>query len=187
MQEIEQGLLTRAAQGDMQAFEELYKATSGFVYNVAYRVVENKEDAQEVAQEVYLTVYHKLKEFRFESSFKTWVYRITVNQAINMVKKESKTRDKTQTFDEAIDPPAVEGDIVAQVEKEHQEKIIEELLGALNPDQRACVILRNIEGLSYEEIAEALKLNINTVRTRLKRAREKMLALKRQVVYGQLQ
>ena len=83
----------------MQAFEEVYKASSSFVYNVALRVVNNTEDAREVTQEVFLIIYNKLKSFRFESSFKTWVYRITANYAINFAKKASRT--KTVAFDEA--------------------------------------------------------------------------------------
>ena len=187
MEEMTQELLTKAAAGDLKTFEAIYRETSGFVYNVALRVVGNKEDAQEIVQEVFLTVHHKLKDFRFESSFKTWVYRITTNQAINMAKKVSRTSDKTTNYDEQVAPQAVGADVETKIEKEHNEKLVEELLSAINPDQRACVVLRNIEGLSYEEIAMTLKININTVRTRLNRAREKLLSLKKQVGYGQLQ
>jgi RNA polymerase sigma-70 factor (ECF subfamily) len=186
MQDITHETLTKAAQGDLKAFETIYREASSFVYNVAFRVVGNKENTEEVVQEVFLTVYHKLKEFRFESSFKTWIYRVTVNQAINMAKKAAKTRDKMMTYDEQIHPVPVKADVEANIEKEHKEELIEELLNAINPDQRACVVLRNIEGLSYEEISKTLKININTVRTRLKRAREKMLSLKKQVGYVQL-
>jgi RNA polymerase sigma-70 factor (ECF subfamily) len=186
MQDITEDTLTKAAEGDLKAFETIYRAASSFVYNVSFRVVGNKEDAEEVVQEVFLTVHHKLKEFRFESSFKTWVYRITVNSSINMAKKMSRTRNNTVTFDEAINPPAVAADVEARIDKEHNSKIIEDMLSVLNPDQKACVVLRNIEGLSYEEIAESLQININTVRTRLKRAREKILATKKQVDYAQL-
>ena len=187
MHDIAEDVLIQAAQGDLQAFETVYKTTSSFVYNVAYRVIGNKEDAQEVTQEVFLTIHHKLKDFRFESSFKTWVYRITVNQAINMSKKNANIRNKTVTFDENINPPSVDADVRVQMEKEHNDQLIEGLLNAINPDQRACVVLRNIEGLRYEEIAETLKININTVRTRLKRAREKMLSLKKAGgMYGQV-
>ena len=72
------------------------------------------------------------------------------------------------------------------IEKEQQEKVISTLLKALNPDQRACVVLRSIEGLSYQEIAESLNININTVRSRLKRARETLLALRKEMVQNEL-
>jgi RNA polymerase sigma factor (sigma-70 family) len=140
-------------------------------------VVNNREDAMEVAQEVFLTVHHKLKEFRFESSFKTWVYRITANTAINFAKKHSRV--KTVHFEESFGDVAVENDVHAQIDREHSNTVVENLLAELNPDQRACVVLRNIQGLSYEEVARALNININTVRSRLKRAREKLLSIKK--------
>jgi len=180
MEEMDRDILTRASQGDMQAFEEVYKATSSFVYNVAYRVVNNREDALEVSQDVFMSLYHKLKSFRFESSFKTWVYRITANSAINYAKKHA--RNKALPYEEAFGEGAVDSDVHAKMEQEQQEELVKNLLSELNPDQRACVVLRNIQGLSYEEIAASLNININTVRSRLKRAREKLLSL-RKVVY----
>ena len=178
MDQISEDVLVRASQGDVQAFEEVYKASSSFVYNVALRVVNNTEDAREVTQEVFLIIYNKLKSFRFESSFKTWVYRITANYAINFAKKASRT--KTVAFDEAwgegVSPTPSE--VQAHMDQDYQSRLVEHLLGEISPDQRACVVLRNIEGLSYQEIAQALKININTVRSRLKRAREKLLSLK---------
>ncbi len=90
MEDIAKDILIRASQGDIRAFEDLYKASSSFVYNVAYRIVNNREDALEVAQEVFMLIHDKLKGFRFESSFKTWAYRITANTAINFAKKNSQ-------------------------------------------------------------------------------------------------
>jgi len=96
----------------------------------------------------------------------------------------SKTRNNTTAFDEQIDPPLVKAEVEAKIDQDHREKVVEDLLNELNPDQRACVVLRNIEGLSYEQIAQTLQININTVRTRLKRARERLLSLKKQVNYA---
>ncbi len=181
MEDIAKDILIRASQGDIQAFEDVYKASSSFVYNVAYRVVNNREDASEVAQEVFMIIHHKLKEFRFESSFKTWVYRITANSAINFAKKVSRT--KTVPFEEAFGEGAVLNEARTQMDQEYQHQLVEKLLAELNPDQRACVVLRDIQGLSYEEIAQALNININTVRSRLKRSREKLLSVRRLVNY----
>jgi RNA polymerase sigma-70 factor (ECF subfamily) len=185
MEEIAKDILIRASQGDIQAFENVYKASSSFVYNVALRVVNNREDALEVAQEVFMIIYHKLKGFRFESSFKTWVYRITANSAINFAKKSS--RIKTVPYEDSFACHATgggEGAVLSEaqtrMDQEHQSQLVENLLAELNCDQRACVVLRDIQGLSYEEIARALNININTVRSRLKRSREKLLSLKKQ-------
>jgi RNA polymerase sigma-70 factor (ECF subfamily) len=176
MEDTPKDILIRASQGDIQAFEEVYKASSSFVYNVAYRVVNDREDALEVAQEVFMIIHDKLKDFRFESSFKTWVYRITANYAINYAKKNS--RAKTVPFEESFGEGAVLNEAQAHMDQEHQSQLVEKLLSELNPDQRACVVLRDIQGLSYEEIAQSLNININTVRSRLKRSREKLLSLR---------
>lgn len=176
MEDISEDILVRASQGDLRAFEDVYKASSSFVYNVALRIVHNREDAREVAQEVFIIIYNKLKSFRFESSFKTWAYRITANCAINFAKKSSRT--KTVPYEEALGASAVGSEAKAHMDQEHQSYLVGNLLGAINPDQRACVVLRNIEGLSYQEIARVLNINVNTVRSRLKRAREKLLALR---------
>ena len=181
MEEIAKDILLRASQGDLQAFEGVYKASSSFVYNVAFRIVNNREDALEVAQEVFMTIYHKLKGFRFESSFKTWVYRITANSAINFAKKSSRL--KTVPYEDDLGEGEVLNEVHAQMDQEHQSQLVENLLAELNCDQRACMVLRDIQGLSYEEIAQALNININTVRSRLKRSREKLLSLKKLVEY----
>ena len=101
MQDISEDIIKKASAGDLKSFETLYQATAGFVYNVAWRIVNNKEDAEEVTQEVYIIMHRKLKSFRFESSLRTWIYRITTNQAINLAKKGSRMRNKTIEYDEA--------------------------------------------------------------------------------------
>lgn len=176
MQGISDDILIRASEGDMDAFEEIYRATSGCVYNAAFRIVNNREDAEEITQEVFLTIYQKLKGFRFQSSFKTWVYRITVNSAINYSKKRAREKAKAAEYDNGPWPGSASDEMERKIDAEHREKTIASMLDVLNPDQRACIVLRNIEGLSYREIAESLRININTVRSRLKRARETLLA-----------
>lgn len=186
MQEITDDLLKSAINGDMASFKKLYEAAGGFVYNVALRVVGRHQDAEEVAQEVFLTVHQKLKEFRFQSSFKTWVYRITVNQAINFAKKHSRPMNQTMEYDENINAVVVPSETRQKMDQEARERLAQKLLENLNPDQRACIVLRNLEGLSYQEIAESLGININTVRTRLKRAREALMALGKEVIQHEM-
>ncbi len=186
MQDIPDDIIIQAAQGDLPSFEVIYKAMAGFVYNVSLRMTHNTEDAQEVTQEVFLILYRKLKNFRAESSLKTWVYRIAVNYAINFTRKNARARNKMSEYHHSLTGVIVEGEAQKQIEKEHQKQCVDEILSVLNPHQRACMVLRNIEGLSYEQIAETLKITINTVRSRLKRAREKILAQKKQTDYANL-
>ncbi len=187
MQDISREILIKATEGDLESFEVIYRETASFVYNVAFRIVNNKHDAEEVTQEVFLNIYNNLKNFRFQSSFKTWVYRIAVNSAINHCRKMSRQEDRRKEYGENLNhlgktfnEPEIENS------NECREEIINSLLKILSPDQRACIVLRNIEGLSYQEIADTLRININTVRTRLKRAREKLLTLRKGVTENEL-
>ncbi len=185
MQDISTEIVAKAARGDLEAFEVIYRGTAGFVYNVAYRVLYNRQDAEEITQEVFLKVYHKIKDFRFQSSFKTWVYRIAVNCAINYAKRNARERDKRNEYYENTDPwQFISKPAVGTAESK---EAVETFLKMLNPDQRACIVLRNIEGLSYQQIADTLNININTVRTRIKRAREKLLAMRKGVTENEVQ
>ncbi len=186
MKALSKEILVRAAGGDVSSFESIYKTYSGFVYNVAIRMTSNQHNAEEITQEVFLTIYRKLKSFSFESSFKTWVYRITVNGSINYLKKISAERHKINQSKMELKQSEGPDQIGKMMNQEYQEKVISSMLASLNPDQRICIILRNLEGLSYEEIAKTLKININTVRSRLKRAREALLALKKEGDRGEL-
>ena len=185
MNNISEDTITKALNGSVESFESIYEEYSIFVYNVAFRVVNNMEEAQEVTQEVFLIVYRKLKSFKFKSSFKTWIYRIAVNLAINHAKKKAKEQNRTVGYNDDDFSKTIDS-FDDGIEREQQEKTISALLESLNPDQRACVVLRNQEGLSYQEIAESLNININTVRSRLKRAREKLLSLRNEIIENEL-
>jgi len=173
VQEIAQDILERSAAGDLAAFECLYRASSGLVYNVAFRIVDSHQDAEEVTQDVFVNVYKNLSKFEFRSSFKTWIYRITINAALNRSKKMIKEKKRTAVLsDYQIDSVSFKEQKAN--DSKPDDELVHRLLSSLNPDQKACVVLRNIEGLSYEEVSRSLNININTVRSRLKRAREKM-------------
>jgi RNA polymerase sigma-70 factor, ECF subfamily len=179
MIEIPRELIIKVAQGDQDSFAAMYRSLSGMVYNVALRMLGNTEDAKEVTQDVFLAIHGKIKDFRFESSLSTWAYRITVNLCINFLRRHAPDRTRRVEYDESALHGSVQGDIKERIDREHSDAVIEEMLRAINPQQRACVVLRGIEGLSYQQIAEVMKININTVRTRLRRAREKMLRLRK--------
>ena len=185
MLEISEEVINKASQGDEAAFEMIYRKYCGFVYNVAFRIVHTADDAQETTQEVFILLYRKLRGFRFQSSLKTWIYRVTINTAINMSKKRAKERENKVEYNDQIGP-TVSAQIHDEIDREHYENFVRALLNCLTPDQRACIVLRNIEGLSYQEMAEVLKININTVRSRLKRARQVMMNLRKEVIDDEL-
>ncbi|MBN1526585.1 MAG: RNA polymerase sigma factor [Candidatus Omnitrophica bacterium] len=176
MADISKDLIAKAAQGDMGAFEEIYKATSGFVYNVALRITNDRSDADEATQDTFVKVHRNLKGFGFRSSFKTWVYRIAANTALNHIRRVAKHVSGRATYDPAVHDRPAAPDVTGAIDRQDARHLLEAMLGTLDPDQRACLVLREIQGLDYQAIADTLKININTVRSRLKRAREKLLA-----------
>lgn len=175
MDNIAADVLERASRGDMDAFEQVYKATSSFVYNVASRITRNSADAEEVTQDVFMKIYKNLKSFRFRCAFKTWVYRITVNTAINRYRKskrEEKGRVDSDFIIESLPDSRLPTEGVIQSDNETR---LNALLDILSHEHKTCLILREIEGLSYQEISDTLKIPVNTVRSRLKRARQALL------------
>jgi RNA polymerase sigma-70 factor, ECF subfamily len=175
MHDISKDIVLQAARGDINAFEKIYTAMNSFVFNVAFRIAGNKEDAKEITQDVFIKMHRKLSSFMFRSSFKTWVYRITTNTAINAVNRVRKKADATISCDDDIKlkNQAVGSDLAITENSSCQ--TLERLLYGMDINQRACIVLRSIEGLSYKQISESLNVNINTVRTRIKRAREYMM------------
>ena len=175
MPELGLDVIRRAQENDIPAFEEIYRHYAGMVYRVALRMVCRVEDAEEVTQEVFVAVHRHLKTFAGNAQLKTWIYRIAVNCSLNALKK--RKRNPEVSWDEGFDPEDPRQGVREAVEKEEGEAKISSLLEGLNADQKMCLVLRAQEGLSYDEIARALNININTVRSRLKRAREALMAL----------
>jgi RNA polymerase sigma-70 factor (ECF subfamily) len=171
MTEPDPSVIRRAQESDIAAFEKIYRNYAGMVYRLALRMTGRVEDAEEVTQDVFLSVHRHLRNFAGNSSLKTWVYRIAVNSSLNALKKAGRKRPEV-ALEEGFDHQDARHDVQEAIEKEAKEHQINELLEHLNADQKACLLLRAQEGLSYEEIARTLNVNVNTVRTRLKRARE---------------
>ncbi len=173
MGDIPEDVISRAKSGDIDAFEYIYKAASGFVYGIALRMTKSREDSEEVTQDVFVKIHKNLRLFESRSSLKTWIYRITVNMAINVSRRSNRL---SVSYDDAVLSEPSSSSAEDSIEREDNERRLHALLDVLNADQRACVLLREVEGLNYKEIAEATGSNLNTVRTRLKRAREAILA-----------
>ena len=158
--------------GDASAFNELVLKYRNRVMGIAARMLENRVDAEDLAQDVFVKVYHSLKSFKGEALFSTWLYRITANSCLN-----HRRRKKTEA---AIDPMGGDKDFTFSddsanpqtlLEKEEFKRFLEKAIHELPEEQRLVLILRDIEGLSYEEIADSLELELGTVRSRLHRAR----------------
>ena len=175
MIDIAPQILKQAAGQDMVAFEKIYRAASGFVYSVALRITHNCADAEEVAQDVFLKIYHNLKNFQFRSAFKTWVYRITVNTAINRYRKSAREEKGRVDYDAVAGSFAGASSAAEAALESDNEVMLSVLLKRLSPEHKACLILREIEGLTYQQLARTLRIPVNTVRSRLRRARQALL------------
>ncbi len=159
--------------GDIKAFEILVKKYQKNIVNFSYRILENFEDACDIAQEVFIIVYKNIRTFREEAKFSTWLYKITLNLSRNYLKKKKKERFLGNMSNQNIfssDPSPQE-----KIEREEIKEKITICLNLLNQEYKEIIILRDLEGLSYEEIGYLLKIPEGTVKSRLSRARENFI------------
>jgi len=171
-------LLAQAREGDTQAFGELVRRYESKIFRLAQHITQNREDAEDVLQETFLKAYEHLDQFQGNSKFYTWVVRIAVNQAL--MKLRRRKTDKTVSLDETIDTgeDTIIREIAAWDENPEQRfsreeigQVLESAIHGLEPPYRSVFALRDIEGLSTEETAEALGLSVPAVKSRLLRAR----------------
>lgn len=171
-------LVRLVQQGKKQAFDMLVKKYQYKVIGIAQRYVSNPDDAQDIVQEAFIKTYRALADFRGDSAFYTWLYRITVNTAMNFV---TSNANKMKSVD--VDTPEIESydgseklhDIANPeniMEGEDARKLIKKALGSLSEDLRQAICLREIEEMSYEDIAVVMNCPVGTVRSRIFRARE---------------
>ncbi|MDD6882680.1 MAG: sigma-70 family RNA polymerase sigma factor [Eubacteriales bacterium] len=176
MQFDEARLLKSAANGDSAAFSTLMEAHERRMFAVALRMCGNHEDAQDCLQEAMLRVYRALASFKGQSSFSTWVYRVTMNTCLDELRRR-KMR-KTTSLDGLLDSgwsPAEELDTPEHnAIRSEQRRTIERAIAALPEDMRAAIVLRDIQGFSYDDIAGMLDTNVGTIKSRISRGREKL-------------
>ncbi len=166
--------VNRARAGDTAAFEELFDKYKSFVWNVAYRMTCSFEESEDLTQEVFVSAWKALGSFKGRSSFSTWLYRITVNKTLNTLRRRSPAGCKTdeRVFGVVDKEIFMRQNPGAGVESCEVEQALSKLLERLDPDRRMAVVLREIEGLSYEQISGAMDVPVGTVKSRIARARE---------------
>jgi len=151
--------------GDRSAFAKLVDSYEGKLFNVAYRITGSQEDAMDVTQAAFLKAYEKLHTFQLSRTFFSWIYRIAINESLNLVRR-SRT---TLALDlEAPDPEKSPEEAVRDSETR---QLVQQALLRLRPDHRAVIVLRHFEGLTYGEMAEVLGIPEKTVKSRLFSAR----------------
>lgn len=168
----QENIIARARRGDADAFEQLVVAYRDQVFRLALRMCGNEADADEVAQEAFLSAWKALPNFRGESQFSTWLYQLTTHAAIDLMRRE-KRQIAAEDITEVSAPDPAPGP-QQQAEQSEQREIVRDAILQLAPEQREVVVLRFMEELSYEEIGAVLKLPSGTVKSRLNRAKAQL-------------
>ena len=179
MVDSEKILVEKSARGDVDAFETLIGSHQKKVYNIALRMTKNPEDAQELAQDAFVRAFISIKKLRGDSSFATWIYRITMNVCTDFLRKRSKgtvisleqTGDETeQTIQLADDNPGP--DEIS--EKNQLKQLVREAMELLLPEHQQVLILRDLMDMTYKDIAYTLNVNEGTIKSRINRARDNL-------------
>lgn len=174
----EESLLARARQGDLEAFERLAAAYERKVYNLAYRLTGNHDDASDVAQEALIKVYTSLGDFRGDASFSTWLYRVVSNASLDELRRRKRQRATSLDEPMATDDGGLARQLADQgdgpeeaLDRKELQTMVQRAISALDDEHRVVIVLRDIQGYSYQEIADYLGLSLGTVKSRLNRAR----------------
>ncbi|WZL74667.1 sigma-70 family RNA polymerase sigma factor [Clostridiaceae bacterium 35-E11] len=178
MSVVEKSLIEKSKQGDIESFEILIKDQQKLVFNIAYRMLGNVEDAKDAAQETFIKAYKSLHNFKGTASFSTWLYRIATNTCFDALRK--RKAQCHYSYDKPIETE--EGQIVRNipdthdlpeeiVEKREFKKNMQNAIHTLPEHHRMVIILRDVKGFSYEQISEILDCSQGTVKSRISRAR----------------
>ncbi len=170
-------ILKRFQNGDVSAFRELVVAYQDNIYSLCTYMTGDPVNAEDIAQDVFLKAYQSLKNFKPNASIYTWLYRIAVNACIDYKRKASleslfryQQHDDAEIEDEPSDDPSPE----RAIESQQDRNSVKRALARLSQKLRAVIVMKEMDGLSYEEIAESLDISIGTVKSRISRAREEL-------------
>ncbi|HOD15509.1 MAG TPA: sigma-70 family RNA polymerase sigma factor [Spirochaetota bacterium] len=175
----DEALIKEFLANNARAFDRLVVKHQSMVLNLCFRIIGDYDEANDCAQETFIKVYNNLKKFRFQSSFSTWLYRIAINTCRNrLASSDNRRKKKTVRIDNPSDVDGETLDIndcsfnpVAVFEKNEDSLLIHKAISSLPDELRVLVVLRDLEGKSYEEISDMTGVNLGTVKSRLARAR----------------
>jgi RNA polymerase sigma-70 factor, ECF subfamily len=175
----ESDCIRRAQQGDVPAFEELVRVHQKRVLGIVAGILRWSEDIEDIAQQVFLKVFLAIRRFDGRSSFGTWLYKITVNETYDYLRKKKARKlvyesDLSEEQEERIGRTVPEEPGIAALERAEARQAVERLLSELAPEERLMIVLKEVEGYSVEEISRAMNMNSNTVKVRMFRARRRL-------------
>ena len=183
MNQDESELISRCQEGDQNALKEIYERYHDKVYRIAYGMVRQREEALDIVQEVFIKLYQSIRNFKGKSKLYTYLYRMTMNTAIDHSRKMHRFFSSSLDEEGAPQPSegAEKGPDRILLHKELEGKV-KAALDELPPDQRMAIVFREVEGLSYREMAESMGCSIGTVMSRLHYGRKKIQELLRKYV-----
>jgi RNA polymerase sigma-70 factor (ECF subfamily) len=172
-------LVKRCRRGEEGALRELFDSYKERVFRILYGIVGDREESKDLVQEVFIKVFRSLGKFRKESDLGTWIHRIAVNAALDHVRRQKPVQVsiedvKDRDLAESAETPPRSADPDLALSRAELGRRISQAMHTLSPDHRAAILLREVEGLSYAEIAEAMKCSKGTVMSRLHYARSKL-------------
>ena len=175
-------VIERVLSGDVNAYEQLVTQYEKSVYNLALRMTDNPEDAADMAQEAFIKAYNSLSSFRGDSKFSVWLYRIVSNVCLDFLRRQSRRPAVSLSVEDddgeetQLDDPDESMSPESQLERKLTRESVREGLRQLPEDYRQILLLRELQGLSYDEISQTLGIGVGTVKSRIFRAREKLCA-----------
>lgn len=178
----EQTLLDKCTKGDVHAFEELVEQYQQGIINHAYSMFLNREDALDMAQETFIKAFNAIASFNRQSSFKTWLFRIATNVCLDELRRRKRRAVTVSlTAEEDSDSPGVQIDVAdasadpaEAAQQAFLRQAIEKAIGELDTEYRTAIVLREIEGMDYNEIAKTMGCSLGTVKSRISRARAQL-------------
>lgn len=170
-------LIKRIEDGSRSAFEELVRKYQGKIYNLCCYMLHDPDTAQDAAQETFLKAYSRLNDFRGECAFYSWLYRIAVNTCLDEKRKSHEATHSMETTPSVEDIPSSEPSAERLYQSKETGRAIQAALQKLPDGLRAAIILKEMEGLSYDEIGDTLAISVGTVKSRISRAREELRRL----------
>jgi RNA polymerase sigma-70 factor (ECF subfamily) len=167
VKEIDTALVRACQRGDIEAFEQIFRVYRNPVFRLAYRFTGNRDDAEDLTQEIFLKVFENIGSFRYESSFATWLYRIAVNTCMNFQrdKKPAESLGVTDDLGSSVSPEAI-------CERGELQRKIEAEIASLPSPLKIAFLLVVVEGMTYREASEILSLSVDALRMRVSRARQ---------------
>jgi RNA polymerase sigma-70 factor (ECF subfamily) len=180
--DVDAGLVASSQKGDLAAFESLVVRHQKRMLNIAFRLIDNYDEACEVVQDAFVSAYKNIKDFRSDAKFTTWLAAITVNLSKNRL-KQIKSRQghvsyslddplRTDDGELTMNPPSKEPSVLERLEKQDVRNKVQDCIKSLEPEHREIIVLRDMQDFSYVDIGNMLKMREGTVKSRLFRARE---------------